>query len=200
MSDLRGDINFLYEMGSIRFIQRMWKRFLNADFANLADHHFRVFWIAMIIAEREGADSAKVAKIAMMHDIAESRTGDVDYLARQYVERNEELAINDILDETSIKEEFLALWQEYEVRESLESRVVKDADNLEIDFELREQLAKGYELGDLWKEKRTIVAEHKLYTETAKQIAKQLLEADPHAWHNESKRNRVNGGDWKTKK
>ena len=199
MSDLRGDINFLYEMGNIRFIQRMWRRFLNGDFANLADHHFRVFWIAMIIGEREGADLGKVAKLAMLHDIAESRTGDVDYLARQYVDRHEEMAINDMLGETSIKEEFLALWKEYEIRESLESRVVKDADNIEVDMELREQLAKGYELGTIWKEKRAIVAKNHLYTDTARAIAEQIPDSDPHAWHNESKRNRSNGGDWKTK-
>ena len=95
---MKPDINFLYEIGTIRYIDRMWKRFLNADFENLAEHHFRVAWIALVIAKHEKVDNTdKILKMALVHDIAESRTGDVDYLSRQYVERNEELGIKDIL-------------------------------------------------------------------------------------------------------
>jgi putative hydrolases of HD superfamily len=194
--NLKPDVNFLFEMGSIRFIERMWKRFLNADFANLAEHHFRVFWIAMVIAKHEGGDTGKIAKLAMVHDIAESRTGDVDYLARQYVERNEELGITDMLTGTSLQEEFLALWQEYETRESLESKIVKDADNLEVDFELAEQASHGFPLEEQWKGNRTHVAEHKMYTDTGRALARSLKGANPHEWH-QITRNRGNDGDWK---
>ena len=190
------DINFMFEMGSMRFIQRTWKRFLNGDFANLAEHHFRMFWIALIIAEREkNADTAKIAKMVMMHDIAESRTGDVDYLSRQYVERNEELGIKDMLEGTALEAEFLALWKEYEDRETIESKIVKDADNLDVDFELAEQASSGNPLQQKWQNNRLFVAESRLYTETAKQIFRQLAGADPHAWHTTG-RNRRNGGDW----
>src|SRR6266516_4117511 len=113
--NLGADINFLYEMGNIRLIDRVWRRFHHKDFANLAEHHFRVFWIAMAIAAREqGVDTAKVAKMALLHDIAESRTGDVDYLSRQYTERNEDLAIKDMLAGTSLEKEYLGLIHEYE--------------------------------------------------------------------------------------
>lgn len=191
------DVDFIFEMGNIRFIERMWRRFLHDDFANLAEHHFRMFWIAMIIASHEKeVDTGKIAKMVLIHDIAESRAGDVDYLARQYVERNEQLAIQDILADTSIKDEFYALWEEYETRESLEARIVKDADNLEVDFELAEQAAKGSQLKDKWQDNRDYIAKEKLYTKTAKRLAKELQSADPHNWHL-SGRNRRNSGDWK---
>lgn len=194
---LQPDINFLFEMGNIRFIERMWRRFLHDDFANLAEHHFRVFWIAMIIAAHEkGADSGKVAKLALVHDIAESRTGDVDYLSRQYVERKEELGISDMLQGTAIEAEFLALWEEYETRTSLESRIVKDADNLDVDFELAEQAATGSRLKTVKQAMRQTVADTKLYTDTAKKLFAQLQTADPHAWHYTA-RNRINSGDWR---
>ncbi len=193
------DIDFLFEMGNIRFIDRMWKRFLRDDFANLAEHHFRMFWIAMIIAANEpGVDTGKIAKMVLVHDIAESRTGDVDYLARQYVDRNEQLALEDMLDQTSIKDEFYALWDEYERKESLEAQIVKDADNLDVDFELYEQGIRGSKLREYWQDNREYVAENKLYTKTAKQIFKSLEEANPHNWHL-SGRNRRNSGDWKSK-
>lgn len=193
-TDFTADFNFLYEMGAMRYIARTWRRFHGIDFANLAEHHFRVFWIAMVIAQREGADISRVAKLAMVHDIAESRAGDVDYLSRQYVERNQELAIHDMLGGTSLEKEFLKLWQEYEERESLESKIVKDADNLDVDMELAERASLGADLRDKWSH-RKFVGEQKLYTDTAKQMFKALPGIDPHGWHIQG-RNR-NTADWK---
>lgn len=190
------DLEFLYEMGSLRFIQRTWKHFLNADFANLAEHHLRVCWIALVIAKHEGVTNTdKILKMAIVHDIPESRTGDVNYLQRQYTERNEALAIRDMLTDTSLADEFVDLWEEYERRDSIEAKIVKDADNLDVDFELSEQRAKGYAV-EGWTDMRTKVAKGKLYTDTAKRLHAMLDESNPHAWHING-RNRINGGDWK---
>ena len=194
------DIEFLFEMGNIRLIDRMWRRFHAKDMANLAEHHFRMFWIAMIIASREGnCDTGKIAKLVLVHDIAESRTGDVDYIARQYVERNEELGIKDMLAGTALEKEFFMLWQEYEDRKTIEAKIAKDADNLDIDFELLESAQRGRDLlNDKWYEKRKIVYETKLYTATAKAIWEELYSGTHHVddWHNNG-RNRVNAGDWR---
>jgi len=192
------DIEFIYEMGALRFIDRSWKRFLNADFANNTEHMYRVMWIALVIAKHEGVeDTSKIVKMAIAHDIAESRTGDVDYISRQYVKRDEQMALDDILAGTSVEKEFKELLHEYEVRESIESRIVKDADNLDVDFELREQATRGETLSALWKEKREYVQQTKLFTESAKKIAAKLAKSNPHSWHDNSPRNRINGGDWK---
>ncbi len=194
---LQHDTNFLFEMGNIRYIDRMWRRFYTRDFANLAEHHFRMFWIAMVIAAHEkNVDTGRVAKLVLVHDIAESRTGDVDYLARQYTERNEELAIQDMLAGTALKDEFVELWEEYENRTSLEAKIAKDADNLDVDFELVEQAVNGNPLKNNWQENRTFVAKQKLYTQTAKKLFDQLTDANPHSWHLEG-RNRRNNGDWR---
>jgi putative hydrolases of HD superfamily len=195
---LEHDVNFLFEMGNIRLINRTWRRFQSPHFANLAEHHFRVFWVAMMIAaHEEGADTGKVAKLAILHDIAESRTGDVDLISRQYVDRHEEMAIRDMLEGTGLEDEYFALWEEYEKRESLEARIVKDADNLDVDFELAEQRMQGNaSVGERKQVTRDFVAKEKLFTETAKKLYAQLSQADPHAWWHQSKRNRFNGGDW----
>ena len=191
------DTNFLFEMGNLRYIDRMWRRFYSREFANEAEHHFRTFWIAMVIAAHEqNVDTGKITKLVLVHDIAESRTGDVDYLSRQYVERNEELAIADMFDGTSIQAEFTALWHEYEERKTIESQIVKDADNLDIDFELAEQAASGNPLQKLWKSNREFVAKEKFYTKTAKDLFAQLTVANPHDWHCTG-RNRRNSGDWR---
>lgn len=131
----------------------------------------------------------------MLHDITESRTGDVDYLSRQYVQRNEELAAQDMLAGTSIEKEFYALWEEYETRTSLEAKIVKDADNLDVDFELAEQASMGNQLQEAWKSNRAFVAKEKLFTKTAQRLFDELMQANPHGWHLTG-RNRRNSGDW----
>lgn len=191
------DVQFLFEMGSIRYVNRTWRRFLNPNVANLAEHHFRVFWVAMAIAAHEGpVDTGKIAKMVMVHDIAESRTGDVDYLSRQYVKRNEELGITDMLSGTGLEQEFLELWEEYEERQSLEAKIIKDADNIDIDMELKEQAAMGNQsIRDSKTPLRIKQVRPKLYTETAKQMFDEIQAANPHDWHALG-RNRTTHGDW----
>lgn len=190
------DIQFLYEIGTLRFTRRQWTRFLNADFANLAEHHLRVMWLALIIAKYEKADIDKVLKMALVHDIAESRTGDVDYISRQYVIRNEELGLKDMLKSTALEKEFLKLYHEYEMRDSLEAKVVKDADTLDVDLELNEQESRGFNLKFAWATQRRHVGKTKLYTKTAKKFWAGIQKSDPNDWHTKG-RNRLNAGDWK---
>jgi 5'-deoxynucleotidase YfbR-like HD superfamily hydrolase len=200
---LSRDLDLLYELGTLRLMNRTWKRFLNADFANNAEHLFRVAWIALVIAKHEKAENTeKILKIALAHDIAETRTGDVDYLSRQYVVRNEELGLADMLSGTVLEQEFKALLHEYEVRESIESKIVKDADNLDVDLELREQAARGFGLASRaeWKKMRKQVHDTRMFTKTGKRLAAAIDKSDPHGWHINSERNRLHGGDWKNTK
>jgi putative hydrolase of HD superfamily len=197
---MKRDAELLYELGALRLMKRQWIRFHMPNVANNSEHMFRVVWTALIIAKREdkSVDTEKIIKMAIAHDIAESRTGDVDYISRQYVKRDEHAALKDMLADTTLETEFLKLLAEYEARESLESKIVKDADTLDVDIELREQATAGHTLPRLWEEHREFIAS-KLYTKAAKELKKELFSTDPHAWHNESPMNRLNGGDWKKK-
>ena len=189
------DLEFLYEMGCLRFIPRSWKHFYNADFQNLAEHHLRVIWLALLIATREGkGDHAKIMKMAVLHDIPESRTNDLDYLSRQYATRDEDKAMKDIVADTSLQGDLLSLWKEYEKKESIEAKIVKDADNLDVDLELQEQEAMGNKLKRLWDRTRVF---NSLYTKTAKELWKEIQESNPHDWHLNA-RNRYTT-DWKKK-
>lgn len=190
------DVNFLYEVGCLRFVNRSWTQFLNHDFANVTEHIFRVVWLSLVIARYEKpVDTGKLIKMALVHDLSESRGVDVHYVSRLYAKRLDEAAITDMFQGTSLCEEFLALSKEYEDRVSLEAKIVKDADNLDVDFELAEQNAKGSSLKHDWQAMRDHVAEL-LFTQTAKKIYAQIQTTNPHDWHINAK-NRINSGDWK---
>ena len=193
----QADLNLVFEIGNLRWIMRSWHRFGGIKFQNLTEHMYRVAWIALIIAKYEKVENTdRMLKMALIHDISESRAGDVDYLSRQYVERKEKEGVKDMLTDTSLADELIDLWEEYEKRECIESKIVKDADNIDVDFELREQAYKGERLDELWSEGRKFVAENKLYTNTAKKIWKAVQTQNPHHWHSTAK-TRFNSGDWR---
>lgn len=191
------DLEFLYEIGSLRFIDRAWKQFLGPNFANLADHHLRVIWLALILAkmEEKKVDLEKIMMMALVHDIAESRTGDVHYISRQYTRRDEAKAITDILKGTVLSEEMLQAWHEYESRKSLEAQIVKDADWLDVDLEIQEQKAMGRTHMEAWDDNRNIIAQL-FFTRSAKRLWKAIKKSKPYDWYRHA-RNRFVEGDIK---
>lgn len=195
--DIKRDIELLFEVGCFRFVSRSWKRFLAPLAANNAEHTLRVAWTALILAKYEkGANLEKILKMAIVHDLPESRCGDVDYLSRQYTERNEKMALEDILKDTSCGKEMAELWQEYEDKKSIEAKIVKDADNLDVELELREFREFGSTLPDNWGKIRKEKVFPKLFTESAKKFWEEINNVNLHDWHLKG-RNRFNTGDWK---
>jgi putative hydrolase of HD superfamily len=196
---MKRDVEFLFEIGALRLIPRQWQRFHLPFVANLTEHHYRVMWLALLIAAREKkGNTEKIMKMALVHDIAESRTGDVDYLARQYVDRHERKALEHMLDKTPFKKEFLEIFDEYEARKTIEAKIVKDADYLDVDLDLMEQGDTGHSLQKHWTKQRNEVGK-KLFTKAAQQLQKEIRSANPHDWHIKSPYNRLNGGDWSKK-
>jgi putative hydrolase of HD superfamily len=178
------DIDFLFEVGGLKKVPRAWQQILNGKVSNVAEHIFRTTLIAWIIAAEEKADVSKVLRICLVHDVAESRTTDIAFMHRDYVTRHERLAEEHIFKDTTLEKDALGLLSEYDKRESLEARIVKDADNLEVDLELRE-LAK---MGDpsamaMRRDHRPHVRAKKLYTKTAKKMWDEIQKSDPDHWH-----------------
>jgi len=189
------DLELFYEVGCLRFLDRTWKQFLGTDFANVAEHTLRVLWLSLILAKKEKCENIEmVMKMALVHDLSESRAGDVHYLSRQFNQQFEDKAIAETLKDT-MADDFLTVWQEYERRECLEAKIVKDADNLDVELELKEQEAKGNTLRQEWLEMRKKVLE-KLYTISAKNLWQEIQNSNPNDWHKNGS-NRFKTGDWK---
>ncbi len=179
--NLSRDIEFIYEIGSLRHLPRTWRQFFQMDVANNAEHMFRVMWIALTIARHEGVgNEEKILKMALLHDIPESRTPDTNYLSKIYSTRDEEKALEHMLDKTVFLKEFEELFKEYETRASIEAKIVKDADNLDVDFEISEMTAKGHQIKKVWQ--RGTVRKN-FYTKTAGKMWDEIQTANPHKWH-----------------
>ncbi|MSR85195.1 HD domain-containing protein [Candidatus Uhrbacteria bacterium] len=177
------DLEFLYEIGSLRNVPRGWRQHLATDCASDLEHSYRVMWLALTLARREKqGDENKILKMAFAHDIAETRTSDLSYVQKVYVKADEEASARDLFAGT-ILQDYVSVIEEYEKRECIEAKIVKDADNLDIDLELKELEERGHKLPEKWKELRKFVRDNKLYTESAKNMWDEIQISDPSSWH-----------------
>jgi len=166
------DAEFLYEVGTMRYLPRAWGQlYAWPQFANLAEHTLRVLWLALLLAERSGEayDRGRLLTYALCHDLGEVRAGDATILTKRYVQRDEKLAMEDIVRDTSVGNLIDAMWHAYEAREDFESKLVKDADTLDCDLELVEQTERGLQVPEVLEARKNVVAP-KLLTEAGRAL------------------------------
>lgn len=186
---LERDIEFMFEIGSLRNVQRGWRQHLGVDCANDLEHTMRVAWLVLALARHEKElhpetqiDENLLLKMALVHDLAETRVSDHSYIQKVYVQADEERAADDLFADTSLAD-FRQVLSQYQARESLESKLVKDADNLDVDLELRELEEQGHKLPGKWIGFRNKIVNEKLYTQAGKDFWHGLQTSDPAAWH-----------------
>lgn len=109
---------------------------------SVADHSFGTALLALILSDKLGFDSGKVVKMALIHDLAESKVGDItphDGVSRKEKEILEGRAIMGLSRSLGADgKELLSLWKEYEERETKEAKFVKSLDKLETIFQASE--------------------------------------------------------------
>lgn len=110
---------------------------------SVASHSFGVCVTAMMLADEVKArglevNCERVLRMALLHDWAETRVGDLPKTATGYVGADarksaETSAFADIVDAVgSAKSEYRDLYKDYEERTSLEARLVKAADVIDL--------------------------------------------------------------------
>lgn len=178
------DIEFLYEIGSLRFLPRTWRQQVGLDVANDLEHTLRVIWLSLLLARSEGyKDEERIIKMALIHDIAETRTGDFNYIQKVYVAANEAKAARHLFAGTSLMDFVTDHLSAYTKRQSPAAKIVKDADNLDVDLELRELALQGSQMPAKWQRTRRFVRDKKLYTQSAKKLWDELNKVDVADWH-----------------
>ena len=109
---------------------------------SVAAHSFGVSVTAMLLADKlvaqgTAVDREKLLRIALLHDWAEVRVGDMPRTATLYFgsearKQAETAAFLDVVDDVDSEGTYASLYQDYEQRQSLEARLVKAADVLDL--------------------------------------------------------------------
>ena len=152
-------IDFLHLTQSLKTTPRTgWVNHGVANPESIADHMYRMSLMAMIASkEMPELDQNKCIKLALIHDLAEAIVGDItpnDPVTKEEKQKLESDAMKKIrtmLGDALGGEEIEQLWHEYEGGLSLESKLLKDLDKLEMIQQAGEyEKAQGKDLSDFF--------------------------------------------------
>lgn len=179
--------NFLFEVGTMRKLPRIHRQVLLTDDTSdtISSHSYRVALIGWFLAKKEGADPYKVVMMCLLHDLAEARTADHNWVHKRYVKIFEDEVHEDQLG-TLPYPDLRELVAEYDKRESREAVVAKQADVIDQILLLREYDWQGNKEAAIWlygKNGADPRAQMKRLTlESAKELAEAVYTTPPSEW------------------
>lgn len=106
---------------------------------NVAAHSYGVAYITLLLAQlvEEPIDLGKALALALLHDLPEGLTTDIPAPAWRYLPAGskaeaEREALEEMVGDAPFAPRFLEWWEELELDESVEARLVHDADKVEV--------------------------------------------------------------------
>jgi putative hydrolase of HD superfamily len=171
--------DFAFEIGMLKKTPRTGYQFLGNGSETVAQHAFRAAVIALVLGRLDPeADALKTMQMTLLHDLAEARTGDHNYVNKQYVSVDEERAEADAAGQAPCGREIEALLAEFRRGESREAILAHDADQLDMIFELKEKKDLGNRYAEAW----LYYAEKRLKTDLGRDLCRAALETDWTNW------------------
>lgn len=143
-------VSFIFETGLLNRFKRSGFDFLGSGSQNISSHSFRTSIISYVLAKRLNADSGAAVMLSLFHDIPETRTGDINYFQKKYIEKDELKAVKDIADNFPELKELPEMINTFNNGESIEALIARDADVLELIFTLKEEQDTGNHQAEIW--------------------------------------------------
>ncbi len=177
---MRSLIHFLQEVSHLAHTPRTGFPFLGTGNQTVAEHTYIAAMIGWLLSHQmeEEVDPARVVFLCLLHDLPESRTGDLNYVHKRYLRVDMEKVLNDMKKYPFFSDLFLPYIREYEEKKTRASIVAHDADQLELILQLKKQLDLGNTFSTDW----IANAEKRLQTDQAKKMAKAILEEKFFNW------------------
>ena len=157
-------LSFIEEIGILKSLPRTgWLIHGIKNGESIADHCYRMTLLSMLLADTLVAkgmklDTEKVMRLSLLHEIAEARIGDIPFTVLTYIpeevkEIGERKAVTSMLEKFgSMGEWYQELWEEFEQNETIEAKLVRAADKLELMIQVLEYEKLGYQsLDQFWK-------------------------------------------------
>jgi len=172
---------FLFEAGMLKKMRRTGYPFLGSGGESVADHCFRAALLGHMLAlTQEGLDAAKVALMLLHHDLAETRTNDLNYVHKRYAHADEAKAQADQLAglPPAAADKARELTAEFQAAQTPEALLAHDADQLDLLLELKEQ----QDLGNPYAKHWIHYALKRLLTAPGQELAQAILGTDWTEW------------------
>jgi len=108
-----------------------------SDPESVAAHCFGVALTAMLMTDavEEPVNAERVLRMALLHEVSEAKVTDLPYRALRYIDPEtkslaEKAAAHDLLG--PMDEAYVSLWEEFEAGQTLEARIVRTADKIQM--------------------------------------------------------------------
>jgi putative hydrolase of HD superfamily len=104
--------------------------------------------MGMIFSDLENYNTEKILKIILLHDLAESITGDMT--PKQILKEEKTILENNAMEKIlnylppSLQKQYKILWEEYQSDNSKEAKIVHQIDKLEMALQAKIYLNEGY--------------------------------------------------------
>ncbi len=171
--------NFLFEVGMLNKTPRTGFQFLGSGRESVAEHICRTIFIGYVISKLEkDIDELKLLKMCLLHDLPETRTGDMNYVNKKYVAVDEKKAVKDLADTLFFGQEIETVANEFNEKKTRVSLLAHDADQLSLILQLKEH----GDLGNKYSQEWIAYALKRLCTDTAKKLAEAILATDSSEW------------------
>ena len=171
--------NLLFEATMLKNIPRSGYPFLGMGRESVAEHSFSTVFIAYVMSQMEREiDTLKLISMCIVHDLPESRTGDLNYVHKNYVTADEVKAVNDATRNLPFGHCIADLTREFSNGETTEAKLARDADQLSFILELKALSDIGYDPPKKWLK----IILKRLKTKTGKKISKSIMSTNWDAW------------------
>ena len=183
--------DFLFEVGMLNKTPRTGYQFLGSGKESVAEHILRTLFVGYTLCKMDNTlDENRVLKMCLFHDLPEARTGDMNYVNKKYVDVDEEKAVRELTEGISFGNEIKEAIDEFNKKETRESQIAMDADQLALILQLKEY----GDLGNKYAEEWINYALKRLNTTTAKELSAKILGTDfSHWWFKEKSDWWING-------
>ncbi len=135
---------------NLKNVQRKgWKNKLDLkNSESVADHSYSMAFMALVISEIQGMDTKKIVKMSLLHDLVESVVGDFtpDEITKTKKHELENNSMKKIIANlpNNLSHEYQQIWDEFQIHQSEESVFVHEIDKLEMAFQAKTYLDKGF--------------------------------------------------------
>ena len=171
--------DLLFEAKILKFVPRAGFHFLGAGKETVAEHSFSVTFIAFIMSKLQpDVDALKLISMCLIHDLAEARTGDHNYVHKRYVSVDEKQAMLDATHGLDFGDSLVDIFLEFKEQETTVAQLAHDADQLAFILDLKSISDTGHSAPDEW----TPVVIKRLKTEIGRKIAESIMKTKWDAW------------------
>ena len=126
-----------------------WKKKVGIEHPeSVADHSYVTAIMSMVFSDTVGLNTEKILKMALLHDMAESITG--DFTPEDISKENKKIVENEVMGEilsklpSKLGDEYKTIWTEYVQENSKEASLMHEIDRFEMAIQAVKYSSEGF--------------------------------------------------------